>query len=261
MNQELTQRIIGAVVVTALAGIFVPMLFDDPINDSSQAVTELNIPKEPTVIIEGTADKLPTDAHQVFNATESELSANEPDMSLEPLENSAPMGGDAEPDEPSEQNIVSEEEELVADEEEPSNDDLAPRKEAPHSLDTGVIKETRTENPVKKPKKAVITPEVQVAKTPAKPVSKPVKSTAEPKPSPDLTRWTIQAGTFSKKENAQAMLDKLHKQGLAATLETIKTGKGVLYRLKVGPELDKKRAIAIKSKLDKQNIKNYLMAE
>ena len=33
MNQELKQRLIGAVVVTALAAIFIPMLFDDPVDN------------------------------------------------------------------------------------------------------------------------------------------------------------------------------------------------------------------------------------
>ncbi|WP_366145455.1 SPOR domain-containing protein [Methylovulum sp.] len=44
-------------------------------------------------------------------------------------------------------------------------------------------------------------------------------------------------------------------------LETIQTGKGPLYRLRVGPELDKQRAAAMKSKLDQQNIKAILVAE
>jgi DedD protein len=44
MNQELKQRLIAAVVVTALAAIFIPMLFDDPVDNSGQLVSELVIP-------------------------------------------------------------------------------------------------------------------------------------------------------------------------------------------------------------------------
>ena len=36
MDHELKQRIIGTVVVTALAAIFVPMLFDDPVDSSGK---------------------------------------------------------------------------------------------------------------------------------------------------------------------------------------------------------------------------------
>jgi DedD protein len=45
-------------------------------------------------------------------------------------------------------------------------------------------------------------------------------------------------------------------------LETIQVPeKGTLYRLRVGPELDKKRAAAMKDKLTQQNIKSMLIAE
>ena len=67
-----------------------------------------------------------------------------------------------------------------------------------------------------------------------KPVVKPAKSGSE------LSRWFIQAGTFSKKENAMSLMETLRKQGLPVTLEATKGGN--LYRLKVGPALEKKRA-------------------
>ncbi|MGZ8189597.1 MAG: SPOR domain-containing protein [Methylococcaceae bacterium] len=294
MNQELTQRLIGAVVVTALAAIFIPMLFDDPIDDSSQAVSELSIPKEPVVTIDGTADKLPDNANQVLQApdTESEQSDNNQDMSSEPLEKEDMVDvRSGQPDNESEleqskenvseetleNNVVSEEEELGQSDNDVAND-LPAQEESPGPLDTGVVKETskvlkRPEKsspkqiePVTKPKKTVKKPEISPSKqtstakplaiTPVKPASKPLKS------SPELVRWYIQAGSFNKKENALSLLENLRKQGLPVSLETVRTGeKGALYRLKVGPELDKKRAASMKAKLDKQNIQNILIAE
>jgi DedD protein len=53
----------------------------------------------------------------------------------------------------------------------------------------------------------------------------------------------------------------LHEQGLAASLDTVQTDKGTSYRLRLGPELDGKKAAAMKSRLDKQNIKAILMSE
>jgi DedD protein len=67
MNQELKQRLIGAVVVTALAAIFIPMLFDDPVDNSGQSVSELVIPATPVNTGEESANKLPTSANQVLN--------------------------------------------------------------------------------------------------------------------------------------------------------------------------------------------------
>jgi DedD protein len=87
-------------------------------------------------------------------------------------------------------------------------------------------------------------------------VVKPAKS------SPELSRWTIQAGTFSKKENAVSLMETLRKQGLPVTLEATKgSGNTPLYRLKVGPSLDKKRAVEMKAKLDSQKIQSILIAE
>jgi DedD protein len=83
------------------------------------------------------------------------------------------------------------------------------------------------------------------------PVVKPVK------PKTELSRWYIQAGTFSKKENALSLMERLRKQGLPVTMETAKG----LYRLKVGPSLEKKRALEMKAKLDSQKIQSILIAE
>ena len=154
------------------------------------------------------------------------------------------------------------------------------------SLDTGDVdvsnkpvktKQKTTAKPPMEPEAAVATPKKPVKKTetsaakqtekvkplPAetvnkteKPVVKPAKSTSE------LSRWTIQAGTFSKKENAVSLMESLRKQGLPVTLEATKgSGNSPLYRLKVGPALDKKRAAEMKAKLDSQKIQSILIAE
>ncbi len=59
MDHELKQRLIGALVVTALAAIFIPMLFDDPVDDRTQQVSELTIPPVPAV---ATSEVLPAKA-------------------------------------------------------------------------------------------------------------------------------------------------------------------------------------------------------
>ena len=122
-------------------------------------------------------------------------------------------------------------------------------------------------------------PEQNAATLPKKPVSKPtvsekikdkpVSATAKPKPvdqiektpakkaSTKLVRYSIQAGSFNKKENAQALVDKLRKQGIPASL----SAKGEFFRVKVGPALDKEKAKEMKAKLDKQNIKGLIVSE
>ena len=254
MNQELKQRLIGAVVITALAAIFIPMLFDDPVDNSGQSVSELVIPATPVSTGEESANKLPTNANQVLNTPESgsetvvnteeeaELAENKQPSSDEPF------GGETE---------IDSEEGVEPPVDEPANDSSSP------SLDTGVVAETnkpvKPQKPVKKtetstPKQSAkekpLTAATTVIKT-EKPVVKPAKSSSEP------SRWFIQAGTFSKKENAILLMESLRKQGLPVTLESTKG----LYRLKVGPSLEKKRALEMKAKLDSQKIQSILIAE
>ena len=289
MNQELKQRLIGAVVVTALAAIFIPMLFDDPVDNSGQAVSELVIPATPDNTGEESANKLPTSANQVLKTPdagsetvvnteeEAELSGNKQLPSDEPLggepEVSTEEGGEQPVDEP----------------DQPTNEPAIDRSSK--SLDTGIVAET---NKPLKAKKALPEAALSKQKSAPKPAlsadavvgnqKKPAKKTetsstkqtTKEKPlttetanktekpadkttksSPELKRWTIQAGSFSKKENAVSLMENLRNQGLPVTMETRKG----LYRLKVGPVLEKKRAVEMKAKLDSQKIQSILIAE
>ncbi|NOT84340.1 MAG: hypothetical protein HOP02_06035 [Methylococcaceae bacterium] len=49
MTNELKQRLVGVAVITAIAAIFLPMLFDDPVHESGKAVNEIVIPEPPEI--------------------------------------------------------------------------------------------------------------------------------------------------------------------------------------------------------------------
>lgn len=77
--------------------------------------------------------------------------------------------------------------------------------------------------------------------------------------SPDLVRWVIQAGSFGEKKNAIILRDKLRKQGFNAFVEL---NDKKLFRVRIGPELDKKRAEKTKARLEKtNNMKTILVSE
>ncbi len=79
-----------------------------------------------------------------------------------------------------------------------------------------------------------------VKQTP-KPVEKPAPAPEQAKPGPSA--WVIQVGSFSNQENAKKLVQRLRKAGLD-TLDpqpAVVNGKQ-LYRVKVGPELDKRNA-------------------
>jgi DedD protein len=69
MEQNLKQRLVGAVVITSLAAIFVPMLFDDPIDETGKMIGELSIPKVPKKAFD---IKLPKSAEEVISLPKPE---------------------------------------------------------------------------------------------------------------------------------------------------------------------------------------------
>ena len=282
MNQELKQRLIGAVVVTALAAIFIPMLFDDPVDNSGQSVSELSIPATPFNTGEVSANKLPTSADQVLKAPDSgsetvvdteeeaELSPNNQLSSDVSLDDEPPIdsedGDEQAVDEPVKKGssppldtgVVDETIKPIKSKKATSESELTTQKSTtPPALEANAVVGT-SKKPLKKTEVSTAKPTSKV-----KPLTTPsVKSTEKSvvkttKSSSEFSRWSIQAGTFSKKENATALMETLRKQGLPVTLDTSKG----LYRLKVGPVLEKKRAIEMKAKLDSQKIPSILIAE
>ncbi|MFZ2170283.1 MAG: SPOR domain-containing protein [Methylococcaceae bacterium] len=260
MNHELRQRLIGAVVVTALAAIFIPMLFDDPIDNSGQKVSELVIPATPVNTGEESANKLPTGVNQVLN---------KPDAGTETvvnIEEEAELASDKQHS--SEETLPNETETLAEEGIDQAVDDSEQAIDEPEddrsstSLDTGVVDKTNKPATTKESLKKIepgLNKQTAKAKPMAaatvnkieKPVDKPAKS------SPELKRWTIQAGSFSKKENAISRMEAIRKLGLPVTMESSKG----LYRLIVGPSLEKKRAADMKAKLDSQKIQSIMIAE
>ncbi|MCF6203917.1 MAG: SPOR domain-containing protein [Methylococcaceae bacterium] len=154
MDQDLKQRLVGAVVITALAAIFVPMIFDDPIDESGKMISELTIPDQPEISNE-------------YNS----------DYSSASIENvSFP--------------------------------------------ETNSLKKSETNK--------------KQAKT-------------------GMGRWFVQVGIFGEENNAISFRDKIRQQGFPVTIKSISSENGVLHRVRVGPELNKKRAEGMKQKIQKLN--------
>ncbi len=67
-----------------------------------------------------------------------------------------------------------------------------------------------------------------------------------------LSAWVIQIGSFSRKKNALAFRNKLRAAGFTTFIEPLSAQNGTMYRVRVGPELDKKRTTDKLAKLKKQ---------
>ncbi len=289
MDHELKQRLIGAVVITALAAIFVPMLFDDPVDTSGQVVSEQTLPPAPTATAPETAQKLPQSKEQVVGKNENDLTVEiEEDTSASPLDsqNMPTPNGTAPVPSGTANNNVSTGTETQANQ--TVDDASAEKPNSTPGLDTGYVDgkpepessqltpAIKATEPAQKPPQGLDNAASKPAATPAtaektKPaadniVEKPVKHeklsdmpsrNKSTKPGSKLVRYSIQAGSFNKKENAEALVAKLRKQGMPATI----IAKGDYFRVKVGPSLDKAKAKDMKAKLDKLNINGLLKSE
>lgn len=84
-----------------------------------------------------------------------------------------------------------------------------------------------------------------IADTTYQKASKPVSSEIN-------TAYTLQIASFSKKDNANALQKKLRGKKHKAYIESIKTSKGRIYRLRVGPYLKYDQISSIKKQIEKQ---------
>ena len=64
--------------------------------------------------------------------------------------------------------------------------------------------------------------------------------------------WALQLGSFSKEANAEAMRDKLRVKGYASYVDVLKKPNRIVYRVRIGPELDKKQLEKLQVELTKK---------
>ena len=266
MDQELKQRLIGAAVITALAAIFVPMLFDDPIDETGKNINELKIPEMPAKVQDVEIMPLPEKAEDVVTEAPIEkpaqpqtasavaaaptpaapaVSEGEDEAALEAPKPKVRLGAKETAPAPHAAKVVEPDAEAEA-------EDIAPRPEAATaSKPAGVPAAIAPAKPA-----PVVTNKPAVAAE--APAIKPAASAAGESAN---TRWYLNAGSFSQKANAVALQDSLKQQGFAATLKEVASDKGTVYKVRVGPMLDKAKAQAVKAKLAQINVNSFVSGE
>ena len=78
--------------------------------------------------------------------------------------------------------------------------------------------------------------------------SAPVSTPADP-----LVRWVVQVGSFSKPESADALVARLQLSGLTAFSEQVSSTSGTVYKVRIGPELDRDKASALARKVKSEH--------
>ncbi|NOQ35307.1 MAG: hypothetical protein GQ569_05355 [Methylococcaceae bacterium] len=227
IEEGLRNRVVGAVIVTVLAMIFLPMLLNDPKEEGEQQISsELDIPQKPLDSPSLTATILPDNAEDVL----------EPPAIADTSLNSQDSTTITEEEKLLEPPTVNHAEEAVIVKKEPINS---------HQLTT--------------PKPPVVTVAPTTITKPKK--LEPPRLDAPPKSTHQAGRWFVQVASFSEQKNANSLRDKLRRQGFSAAVESVWSKKGRIYKLRVGPELDRQRAEMTRNKLNSlNNVKSIVVS-
>lgn len=121
---------------------------------------------------------------------------------------------------------------------------------APAARITVVENGTADENEAEAARRAIL-PEAEVSipePEPAAAAAKPEDVAAVPRAAP---AWAVQVGSFANKTSAFALRDKLRAKKFTAYVESVPTAKGLVYRVRVGPELQQALAERLQARLAK----------
>jgi DedD protein len=73
----------------------------------------------------------------------------------------------------------------------------------------------------------------------------PGKAERVTEPSDPLVRWVVQVGSFSRAANADSLVAKLRLEGLSAYKEEVGSAGSTIYRVRVGPFVERDEAIRV----------------
>ncbi len=116
---------------------------------------------------------------------------------------------------------------------------IGPVETAPAATSSAAKTTADKDLPLPKPEvKAAATPSPAPAATPATPAThsgRPALKVDESFGASTGASWWVQVGSFSSRENARVVLQKLFKQGLPAMMQSVTVGKVLWYRVRTGP--------------------------
>jgi len=219
VDDGLKQRLVGAVVLSAVAVLFVPVLFDQ--HDKHKVDTVSQIPAMPDV--EPVNYQSPTKVEGI-------------DQAPKPEQMFLPSGGD-------QQAIVDDPASVVSSEEEA----------APFVANANVAKPSVAKPSVSKPSTSTASASKNSGQKPAS--QKPsVQATA----SSDILNadgapnaWVLQLISSSSEAKAKSIVKQLQDSNYRAYYRSAKTPKGLIYRVFVGPKISRRKAEQLKRELDK----------
>jgi len=78
---------------------------------------------------------------------------------------------------------------------------------------------------------------------------RPSESAPVSTPSDPLVRWVVQVGSFNSSQKAETLVAELRLSGLTAFSEKVSTATNTVYKVRIGPELDRDKAAELARKV------------
>ncbi|MBI5040352.1 MAG: SPOR domain-containing protein [Gammaproteobacteria bacterium] len=240
VDNVVKQRVIGAVVLVALAVIFVPMLLDK--SETDLGPVGGNLPDQPEQIVHDRIEPLtlpepPPETEPAQVVLDQPTPENAVAAAATALATGAPQLGT--PPAPNAPNVGVSEDTVTAPQ------PAVPVPAVPAATPAPV---TATPPAAPTPAAPVVTqPAPAPAVTAPAPVAKPA-----PAPAKALSGWVVQLVATATKSKALALQEQLRALGYTAFVEEIKTAQGVLFRVRVGPELERANAENVRNRLEQQ---------
>jgi DedD protein len=217
MEHRLKERLIGAAVLVMLAVIFIPMILNNA-GRNDTAITKTNIPAPPA----GEFDS------KIVPLRESDVKQPPPAQPRETMTQETPV------------------EQAPPEETESKMAPPATKEEGKEAATPPPAEAKPVTTPVTKPAPP------QAAAKPATPTSPAGSAAMRSQDARGLTAWVVQIGSFSSQANADRLVKKLRDAGYPAFVEPVKQGGEQVYRVRVGPELQRSDAQALRDKLMKE---------
>lgn len=213
MEQNLKQRLVGALVLISLAVIFLPLVFDG--QQQRIDTTQYAIPEQPALTLKA--------------------------VDIEPLEQQAAQ-------ELAVVNAITQQKQEQ--EEQAATQMPADANSAANS--TANVPATQQQSPAAATPTTQPASPVATYIEQEKKIDQALQ-TAPPGQTVDLAEaWIIQVGAFSSQPNADGLRDKLKANGYPAFVKPVKVAAGSLFKVYVGPEIRRQRADQQKLELEQK---------
>jgi DedD protein len=89
----------------------------------------------------------------------------------------------------------------------------------------------------------------------------PDESAAATRPADPLVRWVVQVGSFADSSNAERLVTQIREAGMSAYGETLTSSAASIFRVRVGPFLEREEALRVKQQLaDRLSVDGVVMS-